>query len=341
MESTAQQERPPLRGIQQRVEEQITLTLQFLRVVAALEVLPSSSGASSSHSPDAVDEALQGFFALFHKSKKVRGWVRTRGRNWVRTLIHGLRLLMPTPWRSRTRFAAGFRGSACGSWSSTWVGAYGGVPVVTGAPAHTHGLSFTRKLQPMSTNSPRTYWSEAVVVASGPGGRAARGEGGRRAAVEVLQVKFYRHDRLDHEELECRWSPWQSAGERNEIRSSALPPTVQLSVNDVGPGDNLHDKRGRIDLPQEVHHLVPNCGPGTSRICTCGTMSTMCAAVCRRTPGCGRTSSKGVGPGGKHIPNVEQIEVHRACRPGWRTHLARGVVHLALLPPGPCHRRSS
>ena len=28
------------------------------------------------------------FFALFPDGKEVRGWVRTRGRNWVRTLIH-------------------------------------------------------------------------------------------------------------------------------------------------------------------------------------------------------------------------------------------------------------
>ena len=63
--------------------------------------LPSSSGASSSHSPGAVDEAFTSFFALFLKSKKVRGWVRTRGRNSVRTLLHGLRRLMPTPWCSR------------------------------------------------------------------------------------------------------------------------------------------------------------------------------------------------------------------------------------------------
>ena len=57
-----------------------------------------------------------------------------------------------------------------------------GVPTATGAPSHTHGLSFTRKLQPMSTDSRRTYLSEAVVAASGPGGEGAagRGEAGRQ-----------------------------------------------------------------------------------------------------------------------------------------------------------------
>ena len=44
-------------------------------------------------------------------------------------------------------------------------------------------------------------------------------------------------------------------------------------------------------------------------------------------------------PGSKHVPIVKQTEVHRACRHGGRSLLARGVVHLAL-PPGPCHRRS-
>ena len=48
-----------------------------------------------------------------------------------------------------------------------------------GAPSHTHGLSFTWKLQPMSTNPPRTSLGEAVVAASGPEGSGAR-KGGRR-----------------------------------------------------------------------------------------------------------------------------------------------------------------
>ena len=66
------------------------------------------------------------------------------------------------------------------------------MPTATGAPSHTHGLSFTRKLQPMSTNSPRTYLSEAVVAASGPGeggkrpGGGGGGGGGRASAGPVL-----------------------------------------------------------------------------------------------------------------------------------------------------------
>ena len=54
-----------------------------------------------------------------------------------------------------------------------------GVPMVIGAPSHTHGLSFTRKLQPMSAKSPRTFLSGAVVAAVRPREREERpGEGG-------------------------------------------------------------------------------------------------------------------------------------------------------------------
>ena len=60
------------------------------------------STATNSHSPGAVDEAFTGVFALFNKVNKARGWVQTRGRNWVQTLIHGLRQLVATPWRTRT-----------------------------------------------------------------------------------------------------------------------------------------------------------------------------------------------------------------------------------------------
>ena len=65
--------------IQQRLIKQITLKFQFLRVVAVLEVFPSFSGASSSQSAGASDEAFTVFFALFPKIKKVR---RSAGR-WV------------------------------------------------------------------------------------------------------------------------------------------------------------------------------------------------------------------------------------------------------------------
>ena len=138
---------------------------------------------------------FKGFFRTIPQRKKVRGWVRTRGRNWVRTLIHGLGRLMQSPWRSTTtslrrsrsrrqrwrrvqrlalQLAFGLCGSAHGSSHRV-----GGVPMAKGAPSHTHGLSFTRK-QPMKNNSPRAFLTEAVEVASGSGGVA--GEGGERKA---------------------------------------------------------------------------------------------------------------------------------------------------------------
>ena len=140
--------------IQQRWVEQITLTFQFLRVVAALEVLKVSSRVLLVLHPRTRlvpwKRLLQGFSHFSPKSKKVRGWVRTRGRNWVRTLIHGLWRLMATPWRLRMTsqsqgrstdlrwrrkqrlvlvLAFGLCWSACGSWSSTWVGQHGVWPL--------------------------------------------------------------------------------------------------------------------------------------------------------------------------------------------------------------------
>ena len=120
----------------------------------------------------------------------------------MRTLIHGLRRLMPSPWRALTslrrslrrsrrrrwwwrrvqrlalQLAFGLCGSARGSSSTSWDGQGGGVPMAIGAPSHTHGPSFTRKPQPMSMSSPRTYLIEVVVSASGPGRRWRGGGGG-------------------------------------------------------------------------------------------------------------------------------------------------------------------
>ena len=52
-------------------------------------------------------------------------------------------------------------------------GPCGCVPLVIGAPSHTHGLSCTGKPQPMSTSSLRTFLNEAVVG----GGRRRIGRG--------------------------------------------------------------------------------------------------------------------------------------------------------------------
>ena len=78
---------------------------------------------------------------------------------------------------AETRFAAGFRPMrVCMQFLAHQLGRpVWGVPMAIGAPSHTHGLSFTRKPQPMSSSSPRTFWTEAVVAASGPGKGGGRG----------------------------------------------------------------------------------------------------------------------------------------------------------------------
>ena len=49
------------------------------------------------------DEAFTGGFRTFSffSRKKLRGWVRARGRNWPRTRAHPRSELMACPWRSR------------------------------------------------------------------------------------------------------------------------------------------------------------------------------------------------------------------------------------------------
>ena len=185
----------PRNRAQQRFMDQITLIFQFLTVVLEGEVFKASSQDRVQlllHLTLVLRKKLgMGFFALFAGGKKVRSWVRTRGSELGADF---------NPWTpaayaehmagaddefeaeseaeaeveedAETRFAAGFRpmGSACSSSRTSWDGQCGGVPMAIGAPSHTHGLSFTRKPQPMSSSSPRTFGTEAVVAASGPGG---------------------------------------------------------------------------------------------------------------------------------------------------------------------------
>ena len=107
-----------------------------------------------------------------------------------------------------TRFAAGFRPlRVCTRFLEHQLGrpVWGGVPMAIGAPSHTHGLSFTRKPQPMNSSSPRTFRTEAVVAASGPG-EVAGAAGGREerrrgAAVQktvtmVVDVPVLFNDKL-------------------------------------------------------------------------------------------------------------------------------------------------
>ena len=98
---------------QQRFMEQITLIFQFLTVVLEGEVFKASS-------QDRVQLLLHltlvlrkklgvGFFALFSGGKKVPGWVRTRGQNWVREAVEEAEAEVVVEEGAETRIAAGFR----------------------------------------------------------------------------------------------------------------------------------------------------------------------------------------------------------------------------------------
>ena len=65
--------------VQQRIWSRslVFLHVDVLKVFSQDRVLSSSS----SRFPGSADEGIQGVFALFPVRKKVRGWVRTRGRN--------------------------------------------------------------------------------------------------------------------------------------------------------------------------------------------------------------------------------------------------------------------
>ena len=84
-----------------------------------------------------------------------------------------------------TRFGAGFQPlRVCMRFLELHLGR----PVRGVSPSHTHGLSFTRKLQPMSMNSLRTFRTEAVVAASGPEGGEAGRERGAEEEVCVCEL---------------------------------------------------------------------------------------------------------------------------------------------------------
>ena len=56
---------------------------------------------------------LKVFFARFPIFKKVRHHLRTRGRHCPRTLAHGRRLLMTSPWRPRRRTRTSLTMTSC------------------------------------------------------------------------------------------------------------------------------------------------------------------------------------------------------------------------------------
>ena len=231
-----------------------------------LGLRPNPNSAASSSRSYAVDEAFTGFFRTFPQIKKMRGWVRTRGRNWVRTLLLGLQRLVATAWRSRRtsrrlgwsrwwrkvqrlalQLAFGQCGSARGSSSTTWDSQCGGVPVAIGAPSHTRGLSFTRKPQSMNNSSLRTFLTEAVVAGSGPGrevaGAAGRGEK-RGGAVQLCRRP-------------CRWSWTSLCSSTTSSRSPESLLWTRLSFSSSSEGGTFQLRR-RDRCPQCL--LTPRSG---------------------------------------------------------------------------------
>ena len=83
----------PLDRVQQRIWSRslVLVHVEVLKVFSQDRVLPHRVVFLAALMMD-----FQGIFALFSVREKVRGWVRTRGRNWVRTLLRPRRLLMWT-----------------------------------------------------------------------------------------------------------------------------------------------------------------------------------------------------------------------------------------------------
>ena len=73
------------------------------------------SAASSSGLPGMANQGF--FFAFFPKIKKVRGWVRTRSRNWVRTSVHPRWRLS---WRVSSRMQLAVLDAVLGSDPEVW-----------------------------------------------------------------------------------------------------------------------------------------------------------------------------------------------------------------------------
>ena len=99
-----------LHGSQERISERIgeRLLEQMLGCIpdeGPQGFLPGQSSSSSSHRPAGIsedtDELVDGVFRTFPRVKKVRQYLRTRGRNCLRTRAHGRRQLMPCrrSWR--------------------------------------------------------------------------------------------------------------------------------------------------------------------------------------------------------------------------------------------------
>ena len=102
----------------------------FLLLSAPKPSMMKSSSSSSrvpARAYDALDAPDGWFFRTFPKLKKVRSWVRTRGRNCSPSRAHPRGALLPCPWfprwlrrcwrwipRMRTLTAGGMSWAACG-----------------------------------------------------------------------------------------------------------------------------------------------------------------------------------------------------------------------------------
>ena len=164
--------------------------------------LPGQGSAASSSHVGSADEAGQGFFRTFLRWKKSAGLGPHSGSElgadfnpWIpaayaESMAGAYDVAVEESeaagwwWRRVLRLALQLAFSQCGSArvssSTSWDGPCGRVPTAIGALSHTHGLSFTRKPQPMSSSSRRAFRTEAVVAVSGPGGRGWLGRWGGR-----------------------------------------------------------------------------------------------------------------------------------------------------------------
>ena len=130
-----------------------------------------------------------------------------------------------------------------------------------------------------------------------------------------------RHDRLD--ELECPWSvclavrccreekydrkhfPTNCSALR-ERRHTERCETLSRDI--LGTAITCSTSAGASIFRKRSTTRSPNCGTRTSRIGTKGTMSSMCTAVCRRSPCCGRTLTRSAGQAASTSPSSNKLK---------------------------------
>ena len=148
-----------------RVQQRIwSKSLIFLLVKFSKVFSPGQGSSSSSRLHGGTDEGIQAFFRTFPEKKKVQSKVRTRGRNWVRTLLHGRRRLMtPLCWLS------------LGLWRSWRTSAYGWMNSAAGGPGRGSSRGGGSCTTPLMARSGGTSRAETLPV-----GVQRRWQGGGR-----------------------------------------------------------------------------------------------------------------------------------------------------------------